>query len=197
MQPRGDAFVRPVLETTLSQLAEVGFERLSIPRVAELAGVNKTSIYRRWPTKDELVREALQLVTSHTEQDIDTGTFRGDLLALVKTVAEFIQSPLGAAAVRILLTEGDSMNLRGMAELAYQSASHQAPLQIMARAMNRGEIKAGVAPELILFTLAGALIHRVLVERREVSDEFIEQSLDLVLYGSASSLKLSDQHESP
>lgn len=46
-QPRGEAFTRAVLEVTLAQLAEVEFERLCIPRVAEVAGVNKTSIYRR------------------------------------------------------------------------------------------------------------------------------------------------------
>jgi AcrR family transcriptional regulator len=185
VQARGDAFVQPVLEITLSQLAAVGFDRLSIPRVAELAGVNKTSIYRRWPTKDDLVRDALAVVTAHTEHAIDTGTLRGDLVALAQLVAAFMASPVGMAAVRLLLTEGDNLQLRGLAEQAYQGAASQAPLQIVARAMQRGDIKAGLDPTLLLFSLAGALMHRVFIERAPASPAFIEQSVDLVLNGGA------------
>ena len=58
LQPRGDAFVRVVLDVALEQLAQVGFDRLTIPQVAEQAGFNKTSIYRRWPDKTALVQRA-------------------------------------------------------------------------------------------------------------------------------------------
>ena len=64
------------------ELARDGFERLSVPAVAEAAGLNKTSVYRRWPTKADLVRAALTSSMGHDAPTVDTGTLRGDLLAL-------------------------------------------------------------------------------------------------------------------
>ena len=57
---RGPRFVDRVLAASIEELAEKGFEAFSIPDVAIRAGANKTSIYRRWPTKAELVRCALE-----------------------------------------------------------------------------------------------------------------------------------------
>ena len=184
-QPRGQAFVQTVLEAALAQLAEVGFERLSIPQVAELAGVNKTSIYRRWPGKIELVREALQSAMKHADETPDTGGLRGDLVALARTVAAFTQSRVGTAIIRIMLAEGANPEVRALAQTAYREAGDQGPFVVIKRAMERGELAAAVDPSLMLFTLAGAIMHRVFVEQREASDEFLGQVVDLVLNGAA------------
>ncbi len=183
-QPRGDAFVRAVLDVTLTQLAQVGFERLTIPQVAEQAGVNKTSIYRRWPTKDELVRDAMGAAMRHTQDAPDTGTLRGDLIALTRTMADFTQSPVGTAVVRIMMTEGANPQVRALATTAYGEASGSGPWTVMQRAMQRGELKHNLDPSLVLFTLAGAIMHRVFVERANVPDEFLTQIIDLVLKGA-------------
>jgi AcrR family transcriptional regulator len=184
-QPRGEAVVHTVLDATLTQLAEVGYTRLSIPDVATAAGVNKTSVYRRWPTKAELVRDALGSAMSHADEVLDTGTLRGDLIVLAGTVAAFMQSSVGMAVVRIMLAEGGNPEVRALGSTAYQASSSQGPWMVIKRAIERGEWQRSKDPSLLLFTIAGALMHRVLVEQRDVPDTYIQQLVDLVLLGAA------------
>lgn len=177
--------MRAVLDVTLAQLAEVGLERLSIPEVAELAGVNKTSIYRRWPDKAELVRDALAAAMRHADDTPDTGELRGDLVALSRAVAAFAQSPVGTAVVRILLAEGGNPELRALANAAYRETGRHGPRVVLARAVARGELRDDVDPSLVMFTLAGAIVHRVFIEQAKATEGFLERVVDLVLDGAA------------
>jgi AcrR family transcriptional regulator len=182
-QPRGEKFVRLVLEVTLRRLADVGFERLSVPDIADLAAVNKTSIYRRWPSKVELVRDALADAMTHANDPPDTGSLRGDLIELAKIVASFMQSPVGKSIIQIMLSEGADPELRAMARSAYGQSNSSGPWIVIKRAIERGELKAGIDPSRPLFTIAGAIMHRVLVEQDRVTDTVLEQMIDVVLYG--------------
>jgi AcrR family transcriptional regulator len=184
-QPRGDKFVQPVLEITLKRLTEVGFERLSIPDIAELAAVNKTSIYRRWPSKVELVRDALTAAMDHANTPPNTGTLRGDLIDLARVVATFMQSPVGKSIIQIMLSEGADPQLRAMAKTTYGESNSTGPWVVIQRAIERGEFKSDVDPTLVLFAIAGTVIHRLLVEQREVTDALLGQIIDMVLYGAA------------
>lgn len=183
-QPRGEAFTRAVLEVTLAQLAEVGFERLSIPRVAEVAGVNKTSIYRRWPSKPDLLRDALAVAMSHADHAPATGDLRADLVGLARTVATFTQSQTGTAVIRILLAEGGNPELRAIAQAAYGEAGRHGPWAVIAQAVDSGALRPGLDPSLVLFTIAGSILHRVFIEQRQATEAFLEQVVDLVLVGA-------------
>jgi AcrR family transcriptional regulator len=183
-QARGEAFTSAVLDAALTQLAEVGFERLSIPQVANMVGVNKTSIYRRWPNKAELVRDTLAIPLSHAGDAPNTGALRTDLIALAGTVAAFTQSRVGTALIRIMLAEGSNPEVRALANAAYSEAGKQGPWIVIQRAMQRGELSANADPSLMLFTIAGAIMHRVFVEQRNASEDFLKQIVDLVLYGA-------------
>jgi AcrR family transcriptional regulator len=185
-QARGDEFTNKVLDATLTQLAQVGFERLSIPLIADVAAVNKTSIYRRWPTKADLVQDALAIPMSHANEAPDTGALRTDLIALAGTVAAFMQSRVGTALIRIMLAEGGNPEVRALANAAYSEAGKHGPWIVIQRAMQRGELSSQADPSLMLFSIAGAIMHRVFVEQRDVTEEFLKQVVDLVLYGAAS-----------
>jgi AcrR family transcriptional regulator len=184
-KPRGEAFVQAVLDVTLIRLAEVGFERLSIPDIAELAGVNKTSIYRRWLSKAELVRDALEVAMKHAEQAPDTGSLRGDLIELARTVADFTKSRVGTAIIRIMLAEGGNPQVRALGNTAYREVGPKGPRSVLKRAVERGELNRDVDGSLVLFTIAGAIMHRLFVEQRSVPDTYIRQLIDLVLMGAA------------
>lgn len=176
--------MRRVLDLTLQQLAQVGFERLSVPEVAALAGVNKTSVYRRWPTKAELVRAALAHSMAHVRDIPDTGALRTDLIALVGVVAAFVTSARGMGVVRTVFADGDTPEVRAMAASMWQEAGGEIPGHIIERAVLRGELPAGADVELLLFTLAGALLHRVFIERADADEAFAGRLVDLVLYGA-------------
>jgi AcrR family transcriptional regulator len=184
-QARGEAFTSAVLDAALTQLAEVGYERLSIPQVAGSAGVNKTSVYRRWPSKADLVRDALAVPMSHAGDAPNTGALRTDLIALAGTVAAFTQSRVGTALIRVMLAEGGNPEVHALANAAYSEADKHGPWIVIQRAMQRGELSSLADPSLMLFTIAGAIMHRVFVEQRDTSEEFLKQIVELVLYGAA------------
>jgi AcrR family transcriptional regulator len=83
-QIRGDELVAKVFRATLAEVGRVGVEHLSIEEVAERADVNKTTIYRRWPTPEGLARAALACAAESNTSPPDTGSLRGDLRAFTR-----------------------------------------------------------------------------------------------------------------
>jgi AcrR family transcriptional regulator len=172
--------VQAVLQVTLVQLGVVGFERLSVPEVAAIAGVNKTSVYRRWATKGELVREALESALGEPPDFVATGELRADLLAWGRGALEFSASSVGQAVFRAMLS-ADDPDLRPLAGELSKTA--RGPRRLLERAVRRGELRAGANLELALSTIAGALLQRLHVERRPVDLAYLTQVVDLVLDG--------------
>jgi AcrR family transcriptional regulator len=183
-QARGDAFVDALLEAALEQLARVGFDRFSIPEVAALAGANKTSVYRRWPTKADLIKDTLRTAMDHAEVTASSGSLRTDLIGLGQTLAEFLRSNAGRSVMRILLSEGDNAELRAIAISAYGDVSRRTAWIAMDAALRRGDLRP-VEPSTVLFTLAGALIHRVWVEKADPGEAYVQGVVDIILNGAA------------
>ena len=104
--PRGAPVVRAVIRATFEELAEVGYAALSIDDVARRAGVNKTTVYRRWPTKEDLVTTALLALPEEYFVMPNTGTIRGDLTEIAARVARIFLAVEGRAMMRILFFEG-------------------------------------------------------------------------------------------
>lgn len=181
---RGEPVVRKVLEVTLEQLAVHGFERLSVPEVAALAGLNKTSVYRRWPTKGDLVREALTASMGHAGEVPDTGDLRSDLVLLARAAVGFVESAQGMAVLRTLLAEGTNPDVREIAASMFRQQETAGPRLVFKRAMARGDLAADTDVKLVLTTIAGALMHRILIEQVRVTEVFIERLIDLVLLGA-------------
>jgi AcrR family transcriptional regulator len=182
-QPRGEVVVRRIFSVTLEQLARVGLGRLSVPEVARLAGVNKTSVYRRWPTRDALVAAALDASMEHARDVPDTGSLAGDLAVLIGRVVEFVESPRGGALLRTLFADQHDAGLQALARSAWQQAAGESPLAIGARAVARGELSPSADFELFMFAAAGAVLHRLFVERAAADEAWVERLLALLLPG--------------
>lgn len=95
-----------------------------------------------------------------------------------------MQSPVGKSVVRILLSEGSNPELRQLSGMAYQEAGSRGPWKTLASATARGEFQRDIDPSLLLFTTAGALMHRVFVEQQAATDAYVRQVVDLVLSGA-------------
>jgi AcrR family transcriptional regulator len=186
-KPRGSHFVNHVLATAVGQLAAVGFEKLSIPDVAERAGVNKTSVYRRWPTKGDLVRAALEVSMGSAGSVASTGDLRRDLLRAALRAAEFAQSPFGRGAIRMLLAESGTTEVRALASSMLRRQESEGPRALFDRAIARGELPRDTDVQLILSTVAGALMHRAFIERKPLTKGFIRKLVNLVLSGASRS----------
>lgn len=178
---RGQPVVDRVRRLTLERLAEEGFERLSIPEIAALAGLNKTSVYRRWPTKEALVRDSLLAAMGPAEALPDTGTLHGDLAELTRGAAAFAASPVGMAVFRVLVADHADVGIGG-AGLFRQGEAALRP--VFERAVARGELRDGADLGLIAAAISGTLLQRLTIERLPVTDREIEALIDLVLLGA-------------
>lgn len=145
-QRRGPGLVRHVMKIALLEIADGGFDRLSIERVATRSGVNKTTIYRRWPTPESLASAALDFAADGLAPP-DTGTLKGDLAEYVLRLQRASANPLAPALLRFRLggvPEGMTQdNLR----VRFNKADNGAML-IFERARDRGEL--GPSTDLVL-----------------------------------------------
>ena len=182
-RPRGEPIVDAVLMHTLNELAITGLGELSVERIARLAQVNKTSVYRRWPTRQALVAAALERVLTDVSNAIaDTGSLRGDLASLLAPVVELLGSPPGVAVLRAAVSESSAAGVRELAERQLRHAS--TPMRaVVSRAKARGEWRAGASGEQLVFMLIGAVMHRVLLEHAALDRRWVAQLVRLAVDG--------------
>ena len=179
---RGAPVVERVLEVALAELAAVGFHRLSLPVVAERAGVNKTSLYRRWPTKEALIGAALRGAMGHTDPLPDTGALRSDMLAFARHAADWAESPVGRAVMLSLWIDGEDPEVRALVE-GIAGGAVAGPVAIFERAQARGELPAGADVSMALTVIAGAMSHRIFVENQSLDGDFLPRLVGLVVDG--------------
>lgn len=171
-----------VVTATVAELSRVGYQAMRVEDVAARSGVNKTTIYRRWPTKAELVSVAVHEQTKRRLPDIDTGSVRGDLLASLRGAFELL--PYEQGMLRVVQME------RSVAEVdafARTLREHIRALRValVRRGIQRGELPTNVDVELIV-DLLSAPVHRALLLNETLRPKDIERMIDLVLAGAAS-----------
>jgi AcrR family transcriptional regulator len=183
---RGKPIEQAILAATLDELAEHGLDGLSIPRIAEASEVNKTTIYRRWPTKESLVAAALEGALRESAGQLeDTGSLRGDLRNLLAAVVERMSSPAGRALALAAMADSSAS---AVTELAGDPSvrDQQAALSLVARAAERGEWDPSRhLPDAVFAMLTGSVMHRVLLERQPLGEAWIETVVDVVARGLA------------
>lgn len=137
---RGDELNAAIYQATLDELAEVGYAKLTMERVAERAKTGKAALYRRWSSRMELAVDAVYHTLPDPASPPDTGSLRGDLLATLRRNAELLAGPAGEA-LRGLLGDVLSDPAR-TTELRRHSQGNGRKMmsEIASRAVERGEI---------------------------------------------------------
>lgn len=180
---RGAPVVGAVIRATFEELAEGGYAALSIDEVAKRAGVNKTTVYRRWPTKEDLVTAALLALPDEYFAMPNTGTLRGDLNEIACRIARIFAAVEGRAMMRILFFEGRLTQLtRVQAHFEAKRKATGMPA-ILSRAIARGELPRGFDQQLLGDILFGTIACKVLVDKVELSKAFVARLIDVVLSG--------------
>jgi AcrR family transcriptional regulator len=170
-----------VLRATLDALLAGSADDLSIRDVAQRAGVHETSIYRRWGTRANLILDAALSEIQAAVPAPDTGSVRGDLLALVASIAAFITTPTGRVLLHLAVKD-DLPEEQGVRE-RFWADRFTVGQQVLRRAEARGELRPGLDYRLTAETLIGALCVRVLLTREPVDDTVTAHIVDLVLAG--------------
>lgn len=178
---RGEALHAAIFQATLEELAAGGYAALSMEKVAERARASKASLYRRWPTRLELVMDTVYHILPDPSAIPDTGELRGDLLAALRHMAAFLAGPAGEALRGVL---GDALSDPARtADLRRRSQGNSRRImeEIARRAVERGEIAAEyVTPRRVLAGQA-LLRHYFLFDSGALPDELIVQIVDEVV----------------
>ncbi|MEV8363494.1 TetR/AcrR family transcriptional regulator [Streptomyces niveus] len=143
---RGAALEDAILGAAADELRTTGYAGMTMDRVARRAGTNKNAIYRRWPTRAALGVAAYRRSAEAELTVPDTGTLRGDALALLRAANTLWSSPRGAVLRDLLSAAGDDPDLLTLLrEQAGGSGTDGAWLTLVERAVARGEAAAGAA----------------------------------------------------
>ena len=169
-----------LLAVTLELLQEHGYDRLTVDAVATTARASKATIYRRWPTKAELVLAAFVEGTRQVAVDPDTGGLRSDLLRLGEQICAHVNTH--ASTIRAVLVETSrSAELDAMMQEQFLDQRKALMSHVLARAVDRGEIEASAIAEDLWDVLPGYLIYRSVLTGRAPSRRTIQDLVDNVL----------------
>ena len=171
---------RELLAVTLRLLQEHGYERLTLDEVAAAGRASKATMYRRWPTKAELVLAAFIEGVSQDAVPPDTGTLREDLIAIGDTVCA--QAKEHSATMRAVLGEvsrNPELNDAMQEQLFDQRRAMMK--QVVKRAVDRGEIGADAANSELWDLLPGYLIYRTVIQNRLPTRRTVRTLVDDVI----------------
>ncbi|MFD9129706.1 TetR/AcrR family transcriptional regulator [Kitasatospora sp. NPDC059571] len=193
-RPRSAAADLAILDATREALAELGWGGLTMGDVAARAGVAKTTLYRRWPSKNELVVDAVASLFDELEM-ADLGSLRADIAATVSRFADLLARPESQAALMALFAEG-SRDPQLRARIRERIVDPQKHLVRTGRgnAQARGELgsdrdehAACEEIDLVFDLIAGAVEHRLLVAGEEITPRWLDRFTTMVL-GALTSL---------
>jgi AcrR family transcriptional regulator len=160
----------------------VGFAALRFEDVAARAGVNRTTIYRRWPTKVGLVKDAMLAHRSALRVE-SSGSLREDLIALMKASVSYASSPFGRGVVRMMLAERDDADVARTAALLRAERLRETA-ELVEKGILRGELPRGTSAALVADLATAPIMGRVILRREEVTDGYIGRVIDVVLAGA-------------
>ena len=171
------------IAATLAELAEGGYAALSLERIAHRAGVNPTSLYRRWGKRERLVLEAmLEQVAQHVSVP-DTGSLRDDLLELARTAAANAARPEVAAMARAVAAQAPYDPELAAANEAFWAERLELDGAIVERAIERGDVEVATEPTEVIEAVIGPIHLRLLLTGRPIDDAFLERTVDTVVNG--------------
>jgi AcrR family transcriptional regulator len=173
-----------VMPAVLDELARWGVERFSIEALAERHHLDPEMVYRYWGDRKRLIVDLALADFENLSSETDTGSLRGDLLALARNATQRINTEVGRTFLRAMV-----MNGRGYHDedtrMMYWRARFVAMRPLVDRARARGELREGVST-LVAFQLVLAPLHvRALYSDAVVDDEYCVAVADMAWHALA------------
>lgn len=189
-RPRNAAADEAILEATRASLVDLGWSKLTMGDVATRAGVAKTTLYRRWAGKNELVVDAVAVLFDELELP-DLGSLSADVQAVVLQFAALLERPETRTALMAVVAESTRDEaLRSRIRDSIVDRQKRLVLQGRQRAQDRGElpveqdeVTAALTADLIFDVIAGAVVHRALVSAEPVDADWARRFTLLLLAG--------------
>jgi AcrR family transcriptional regulator len=185
-RPRSERARKAILEAAAELLLERPLEAVSMDEVAERAGVSKATIYRWWPTKETLALDALFREWETAPSLPDTGSLRGDLLALLRPWVRRLRArPYGRVIAALLAEAHADPDFGEEYRARFVQARREPARAVIRRAIARGEIPPDTKIDLALDLVYGPVYHRLLHGHAPLTDRFAQDVVDAALTGVA------------
>jgi AcrR family transcriptional regulator len=179
-RPRDARADEMIMNASVEVLADKGPSGFTVDEVAARAGCGKATIYRRWPSRANLL-----LDTAHRmglEPDlVDTGSARDDLVALMSQLGTKLrETPAGRIMPAVIAEASVNPEMRAVLG-AFVRDRRQRPRAVVIRGIERGQLRPDTDVELLLDLLGGTVFYRELVSGEPADEEFVGRLLDVVL----------------
>ena len=162
-----------MLRITSELLNESGLGGFSVDEVSRRSGVAKTTIYRHWPTRTDLIIEACSQIST-THEAPDTGSFEGDVTALLTNMAELLRTANWSSVMPSIIDEAERDPRIAEVHSRIQMG-HTAPFQhIIKRAIVKGELPKKTNVAAVIASLLGPLFYRRWFSREPLDEPFVK-----------------------
>ncbi|MFF3389948.1 TetR/AcrR family transcriptional regulator [Streptomyces sp. NPDC002669] len=190
-RPRSEEADERILRAAHELLVERGYDKFAIDEVATRAAVAKTTLYRRWPTKDHLLVALVAKIQDEVSVP-DTGDIRRDLSVYLTAVAAGLdrmrhpgrdtgRTDRSAGVVAELVAAAARHPDVGDAVRGMFARRNALPLALLDRARERGALPDGTSSEVLFDQLAGALYYRLLITGAPIGADYVEELVDQAL----------------
>lgn len=172
-----------IIAAVLDELADVGYGKLSMDGVARRARAGKAALYRRWPTKQDMVLDAVASISLPVRETLSSGDLVTDVVDIIRSVDDWLGESRMSRIMPDLLAEAkrngdlaDALTARlGVTRREYGHA-------VLEEARRRGELAADVDVEYALDLMAGPIFWRICGRRQNTTPEFLDLVVDTVLH---------------
>jgi AcrR family transcriptional regulator len=176
----GPAREAELLAATLDVLRETGYDRLTIDAVVARAHASKRTVYRRWPSKAELVVAAFVNAVSDIPAVPDTGSLREDLIILFDDLLREL-SDLGDVISSLVGELRRNPDLAAVMEESYLASRRRSVLDVFERAAAAGRLAAGADIELLWQLVPATVFFRAMISGEPVDRDLIRRLVDQVI----------------
>jgi AcrR family transcriptional regulator len=180
-RPRSTTSHKAILQAALELLSEVGFEAMSIEAIATRAGVGKTTIYRRYNSKDELVADAIESIREEVLIP-DTGNLWSDIDVLIENAAQITLTPIGRQSVAMII--GSASSNPRFAQIyweKYLQPRRQSFAIVIERAKARNEVPTDLDAGLIFDAMSGIMLYALIFPPNASWTAYVRRALSLLL----------------
>ncbi len=177
VDPRVERTRKVVLDAAAALLGEVGFGRASIEAIAERSGVARSTIYRHWPDRLDLLMDAIDCKIKPMPV-FDSGDLRDDLSALLGELAGRLSSSVLGPMLISLIAEAQRDPLMAAAQERFTSARLGHIRSILELAAGRGDLPPDVDADQMSEDLVAPLFYRALIRSAPLDRDFVEQHVD-------------------
>jgi len=183
LRRRGAVLERAILDAALEQLSTVGWNGLTMEGVAAGAQTGKAAVYRRWPSKEDLVADALQAGLPRIEEAPDLGSVREDLLALCRQAREAMFSRPGFA-VRSVIHECDPIQAERFHGVIFDGIVEptiKLLREVITRGIERNEVRPDAANSYVFDAIPAMMMYRSKLRGSEWDDRDLEEMIDQLM----------------